>query len=108
MTVLFKLSLQTAAIAAILLTATACDDSAAAPTPVLPLARLEVGAVRVPHQKTVIKDEIPDCLSARRGPPARPRANDVFLKRLFRAGGGTGPEPPPVPADPAETGTGVN
>jgi len=101
MTALFKLSLQTMAIATILITATAYDDASAAPAPILPPVRLEVGMVRVQHQKMVIKVEIVDCLSARWVTTVQPHVSDVFLKRLFRADGGICVEPPLCPIDPA-------
>jgi|GEM_PF-6048729 hypothetical protein len=84
MTVLSKLSLQTAAIAIVLVAGTAGKDIYAASTLLLPPIRFEVGMTRVQHQKVVIKNVLRERPSLLWGMAVHPSEHDDALKQLFQ------------------------
>jgi len=89
------------AFAAVLMAATACDDTTAAQAPGAPPAPAEVGVVRVQPQKLVIKNELTGRTSAYRVAEVRPQVNGIILKRLFTEGGEVKAGQPLYQIDPA-------
>lgn len=97
----FRLFLRTATITVVLLTAAACDEPTAAPTPAAAPPRTEVGVITVQPRKLEIKEELPGRTSAYRVAEVRPQVSGIIVKRLFEEGSEVKAGQPLYQIDPA-------